>query len=92
MLHKAYFMEANDMDENTEFHLPSRLSNLKNIKQSTTDITEVGARVFDLLGKEPELRESREKATQFLDNISRNLESNNEQQYIEKCVEDIIQQ
>jgi hypothetical protein len=38
----------------------------------------VGARVFDLLGKEEELRVHREKATQFLDNISRNLESNNE--------------
>jgi hypothetical protein len=37
-----------------------------------------------LLAKEPELREHRERATQFLDNISRNLESNNEQQYIEK--------
>lgn len=32
MLHKAYFSEYNDIDENTEFHLPSRLSNLKNIK------------------------------------------------------------
>ena len=29
MLHKAYFSEYNDIDENTEFHLPSRLSNLK---------------------------------------------------------------
>ena len=43
------------------------------------DITSVGARVYDLLGKEPDLRQDREKANQFLDSISRNLESNNEQ-------------
>ncbi len=29
MLHKAYFMQANEVDDNSEFHLPSRLSNVK---------------------------------------------------------------
>ena len=33
------------------------------IKAATQDITEVGARVFDLLGKEEELRVHRDKAT-----------------------------
>lgn len=51
-----------------------------------TKITESGAKLFDLLNKENDLRESREKAIAFLENISRNLESNNEQQYIEKFV------
>jgi len=49
-----------------------------------TKITESGAKLFDLLNKENDLREHREKAIAFLENISRNLESNNEQQYIEK--------
>lgn len=51
-----------------------------------TKITESGAKLFDLLNKENDLREHREKAIAFLENISRNLESNNEQQYIEKLV------
>lgn len=38
------------------------------------------------------MKQHREKAIQFLENISRNLESNNEQQYIEKCVSEIIAQ
>lgn len=32
MLNKAYYMENNDIEESGEFHLPSRLSNIKNIK------------------------------------------------------------
>ena len=78
MLHKAYFLEQTDTDDFTDFSLPSRLSNLKafifyliffkiinilRIKAITTDITDVGARVFDFLGKEEDLRRHREKAT-----------------------------
>jgi hypothetical protein len=36
------------------------------------------------LEKEGELKQYRDKALQFLDNISRSLESNSEQAYIEK--------
>ena len=68
----------------TEFSLPSKLSNIKETRQIATNITESGAKLFDLLNKENDLRENREKAIAFLENISRNLESNNEQQYIEK--------
>ena len=39
---------------------------------------------------ERELKASREKALEFLDSISRNLDSNSEQQYIEKCIRNII--
>ena len=56
------------------------------------EITEIGARLFDSLGKQDDLKLHRDKAIAFLDNISRNLESNNEQQYIEKCVREIISQ
>ena len=40
-----------------------KIINKKSIKAITTDITDVGARVFDLLGKEEDLRQHREKAT-----------------------------
>jgi predicted RNase H-like nuclease (RuvC/YqgF family) len=36
------------------------------------------------------LKESRDKALEFLDSISRNLDTNTEQQYIEKCIGNII--
>jgi hypothetical protein len=29
MLHKAYFLESGDNEDNGEFHLPSRLGNIK---------------------------------------------------------------
>lgn len=43
-----------------------------------------------MLGQERELKESRDKALEFLDSISRNLDTNTEQQYIEKCIRNII--
>ncbi len=67
-----------------EFSLPTKLQDLKGLKNLATEITDSGAKLFDLLNKETELREHREKAILFLENISRNLESNTEQQYIEK--------
>ena len=68
----------------------SRLTNLKAAKQLATEITESGAKLYDLLGSEKELKESRDKALEFLDSISRNLDTNTEQQYIEKCIRNII--
>jgi clusterin-associated protein 1 len=65
---------------------------LKAAKQLATEITESGAKLYDLLGSEKELKESRDKALEFLDSISRNLDTNTEQQYIEKCIRNIIDQ
>lgn len=75
-----------------DFNLSSKLHNLKAARQLATEITESGAKLFDLLGQEKDLRESREKALEFLDSISRNLDTNTEQQYIEKCIRNIIDQ
>lgn len=36
------------------------------------------------------MRAARDKALEFLDSISRNLDQNTEQQYIEKCIRNII--
>ena len=43
-----------------------------------------------MLGAEREMRAARDKALEFLDSISRNLDQNTEQQYIEKCIRNII--
>jgi len=51
--------------------LPSKLSNIKAHKALAHEITESGAKLFDSIGKENELKVHRDKALQFLDNISR---------------------
>lgn len=43
-----------------------------------------------MLAHEKELKKARENAIEFLDSISRNLDTNSEQQYIEKCIRNII--
>jgi len=61
-----------------ELGLSSKISNLTSAKGLATQITDTGVKLFDLLGKEKELREARERSLGFLDNISRNLDSNAE--------------
>ena len=73
-----------------DFNMSSKLHNLKAARALATEITESGAKLFDFLGQERELRESRDKALEFLDSISRNLDTNTEQAYIEKCIRTII--
>eukprot|EP01017_Pseudomicrothorax_dubius_P047004 TRINITY_DN8377_c0_g1_i1.p1 TRINITY_DN8377_c0_g1~~TRINITY_DN8377_c0_g1_i1.p1 ORF type:complete len:413 (-),score=143.73 TRINITY_DN8377_c0_g1_i1:1204-2442(-) len=92
LLHKAYMTPGREEDESTRFSLPPKVSNVKEMKSMATEITEKGAKLFDLVTKEPELKAARDKAIGFLNNISRSFEGNNEQAYIEKCVRDIIGQ
>lgn len=73
-----------------DFNMSSKLHNLKAARALATEITESGAKLFDFLGQERELREARDKALEFLDSISRNLDTNTEQAYIEKCIRNII--
>lgn len=68
----------------------SKLHNLKAARTLATEITESGAKLYDLLGQEHDLKENRDKALEFLDSISRNLDTNTEQAYIEKCIGNII--
>jgi clusterin-associated protein 1 len=85
--------ETIDDDENTQmmdFNTTSKLHNLKAARQLATEITESGAKLFDMLGQEKELKKARDTALEFLDSISRNLDTNSEQQYIEKCIRNII--
>ena len=93
MMHKAMkasAVEEDDAAQILDFNLNSKLHNLKAARALATEITETGAKLHDLLGQEKELKEAREKALEFLDSISRNLETNTESQYIEKCIRNII--
>lgn len=49
-----------------------------------SDITERGARLYDLLAQEGKLQQARAKSLRFLDSISSNLQSTSENEYIER--------
>lgn len=91
MLYNAYNVKGDEQEESRDFVLPTRLSNLKGTKGTAQEIIDTGAKLHDLLEKEGELRENREQALKFLENIE-NLQSDNEQVFIERKVKDIIQQ
>lgn len=83
-------IDDDDTVQMMDFNTSSKLQNLKAARQLATEITESGAKLFDMLGHEKELKKARDNAIEFLDSISRNLDTNSEQQYIEKCIRNII--
>lgn len=87
---KTSSLEEDEMSKTLDFDISSKLHNLKAARNLASEITESGAKLYDFLGKENELREARDKAIEFLDSISHNLGSNTEQEYIEKCIRDLI--
>lgn len=72
------------------FSLSSKLSDLKTTRSLCSQIVETGASLFDLMQKETNVRQEREKALRFLDGISRNLESNNEHEVIERAISSML--
>lgn len=54
--------------------LHARLEEFKEAKNLASEIVDSGAKLYSLLGREGELRESREKALHFLDSISLHME------------------
>lgn len=93
MLNQAMKVSKTDDDEilsSMDFNLDSKLSNLRAAKNLANEITETGAKLYDSLGKERGLWEARLKAMEFLDSISKDLDSNTEQEYIERCIWDLM--
>ena len=87
---KTASVDEDELSKGLDFDISSKLHNLKAARNLASEITESGAKLYDFLGKENELREARDKAIEFLDSISHNLDSNTEQEYIEKCIRDLI--
>ncbi|CAD8044187.1 unnamed protein product [Paramecium primaurelia] len=91
-LYKAQISSPAEEDEVHDFSLPSKLSNIKSHKVLAQEITDLATRLYDQLGKEDEVRVAREKALQFLSNVSRSGNSQSEQSYIQKCIQTILKQ
>lgn len=104
ILYKAK-KSMNSKDEyefSTELDISSRKQDISQIKVLSSEIVETGLGVFiiknyllfqllDLLEKEKQLKEAREKAIEFLDNLSKNTDSKKEQEQIEKRIISILQ-
>jgi clusterin-associated protein 1 len=78
--------EKSEINTDENFGLSSKLSDLKSTRSLCSQIVETGAGLFDLLQKEADTRQDREKALRFLDGMSRNLESNSEHEVVERAV------
>jgi len=78
--------EKSEFSTDENFGLSSKLSDLKSTRSLCSQIVETGAGLFDLLQKESDTRQDREKALRFLDGMSRNLESNSEHEVVERAV------
>lgn len=93
MLYNASQIQAQSTTEDEDegsLAINSRLKDIKGARTLATDITDRGARLYDLLGKEKDVKQERTKALRFLDAISNNLESTAEHQHIEKSIRDLI--
>merc|ERR1719502_80305 len=78
-------------EEETELApLASRLKDIKGARALASEITDRGARLYDLLGKERDVKAERARALRFLDAISSNLESTAEGQHIEKSISVLV--
>lgn len=73
-----------------DFTLNSKLADLKSTRSLCSQIVESGATLFDLLQKEAEIRQEREKTLRFLDGMSRNLGSNSESEMVERAVSQLL--
>ncbi|GBG33970.1 Clusterin-associated protein 1-like [Hondaea fermentalgiana] len=70
--------------------LHARLPDVKATRRLASQITESGAKLFDLLHDERELSVERQRCLRFLDGISNNLDSGAEHKLVEKRLEQLL--
>jgi len=92
VLYDAHQYKASEEDITTEpdTAMSNKAKDVKGARALAHDITESGAKLYDLLGSEIELREDRARALTFLDAISNTMASTNEHKFMEKRIKDLI--
>ncbi|DAZ96518.1 TPA: hypothetical protein N0F65_008069 [Lagenidium giganteum] len=85
-------LDADDDDDEVSVKslLGSRVKDPKATRQLAHDITQCGAKLYDLLEAELEVRDLRQQAIRFLDAISNNTENSSEQKYLERSIKEIL--
>lgn len=86
-------LEADDDDDDVSVKslLSSRVKDPKATRQLSSDITQSGARLYDLLDAELDVRDVRQQALRFLDALSNNNEQSNERKYLERSIKELVQ-
>lgn len=79
-----------DFDFSAELDITARKPEINTMKQLSTEIVETGLNLLDLLEKEKVLKESRERAIEFLENLTKNSDSKKESEQIEKRIISIL--
>eukprot|EP00916_Digyalum_oweni_P018966 GHVL01031640.1.p1 GENE.GHVL01031640.1~~GHVL01031640.1.p1 ORF type:complete len:228 (-),score=43.52 GHVL01031640.1:521-1204(-) len=80
----------NDVSPPGDFTVSSKISDLKNARHMASQITEIGANLHELLTKDKVNNDLRNKALNFLNSVSRNLDSTSEHESLEKAVMQIV--
>lgn len=70
---------------------PIKVQDVKAARVLASEITQSGAKLFDLLASEKEERLERARSLRFLDLSTSATEGPREQQYIERSIRDIIE-
>ena len=86
ILYDAIMTDQAEVGDASADGIATKLEDLKHARSLATEIVDSGAKLYTLLGKEEELKKSRERALQFLDSISLNLESNDSHDQIERNI------
>jgi clusterin-associated protein 1 len=84
---------AEDEEDGTEgegFSLNMKASELAATRAMAAEVTERGARLYDLLRRDGEVRDARAAALRFLDAVNGSLDSRAESEYLERSVRDAI--
>jgi len=69
---------------------PIKLQEVRAARQLASEITQTGAKVYDLLANEASERRERERAIRFLDQAASATDGSREQQYIERSIRELI--
>ncbi|CEG48074.1 Predicted coiled-coil protein [Plasmopara halstedii] len=70
--------------------LGSRIKDPKATRQLGSDLTQAGAKLYDLLETELDVREVRQQALRFLDALATTSEHSKEQKYLERSIQEIL--
>ncbi|KAJ8538974.1 hypothetical protein ON010_g12897 [Phytophthora cinnamomi] len=82
--------DDDDDDVSVKSLLGSRVKDPKATRQLASDITQSGAKLYDLLETELDVRDARQQAIRFLDALSTNHENSSEQKFLERSIQDIL--
>jgi len=88
---KNVLKSKDDFDFSTELDITTRKQEINECKVISREIVESSFNLLDLLEKEKTLKESREKAIEFLENLTKNSDSKKESEQIEKRIISILQ-